>query len=89
MAVLISGVVIGAIGAGFALWFGKQALTELKARWELAVNAEANERIRDRVCRKCMYYRQERADDLGGCDYHGIQIRHRDAQSCIRWRGKE
>lgn len=87
--VLISGIVIGAIGAGLALWLGKRALTELKARWKLAVNAEASERICERVCSKCMYYRQERADDLGGCDYHGIQIRHRGAQSCIRWRARD
>lgn len=92
MAIII-GIVIGAIGTGFALWFGKQALTELKARWEYAVKDATMKQMHSKVCNKCSHYNYEAGDlshpPTSRCIIHGIEIRHRGVQSCTRWRAKD
>lgn len=91
--VLISGIVIGAIGAGFALWFGKQAITEINARWKLAVRCEAIRQANSKVCNKCSCYTHEAGDithpPISRCIIHGVEIRHSNMQSCTRWRAKD
>ena len=87
--VLISGIVIGIIGAGFALWLGRAVHTRLKDEWHFEVDKAARQITNHETCDKCKSYEVGSLEEAPHCKRHGFGIHKAHIQSCRIWRARD